>query len=341
MKLSFVREMLDLHAAIVDSWLFNLVYSAQYVSIHFLSGRVYELFTHLCARIRSWILKRKGAKIIISQGLEPPLPKGAKVIWETFFLDQTPGESDPEFRRGGSNMWVRAVGRFGGKVAAIGVRGSASVARLREMFPEYAEKVHDLQFVQPEYEIMGEDDVRRKQESCGPVRVLFIGRAARRKGLVPLIETLARLRADGVHDFTFTVVSDCVDGRIDFPEWIDHRVSVPHEEALALMRDAQIFIMPSFIESYGLVYLEALSSGCVTVVPDQEPQREFVDYGRAGEMVDPRSVPDMVDKLRRILQDRELRIRLALAGRNHYVSNFSQSVVRDRWHSVIYSTLNS
>ena len=116
MKLSFVREFSDLQASIVDSWFFNLVYSALYVSIHFLSGRVYEWFTHVCACLRAWVLKRRGAEIVISQGLEPPLPKGAKVIWETFFLDQTPGESDPEFRRGGSNMWIRAVERFGGRV---------------------------------------------------------------------------------------------------------------------------------------------------------------------------------------------------------------------------------
>lgn len=334
MKLSFAREFPHLHVSIVDSWLCNLVYSAQYVSIHFLRGRVYEFFTHVCARIRAWILRRKGAEVVVSQGLEPPLPKGAKVIWETFFLDQTPGESDPEFRRGGSNMWVRAVERFGGKVAAIGVRGSTSVALLKKMFPEYADKVHDLNYVHPEYEVMEEADIRRKQTLSGLVRVFFIGRAARRKGLVPLIEALTRVRAEGIRDFTFTVVSDCVDGKIDFPDWVEYKTSLPHDEALVLMREAQIFIMPSFIESYGLVYLEALASGCVTFVPDQAPQREFVDYGRAGAIVNPRSVPDMVEKLRAVLLDPALRTRLALAGRNHYVANFSQDVVRDKWHSV-------
>lgn len=74
MKLSFVREFSDLQASIVDSWFFNLVYSALYVSIHFLSGRVYEWFTHVCACLRAWVLKRRGAEIVISQGLEPPLP---------------------------------------------------------------------------------------------------------------------------------------------------------------------------------------------------------------------------------------------------------------------------
>ena len=337
MKLSFVREFSDLQASIVDSWFFNLVYSALYVSIHFLSGRVYEWFTHVCACLRAWVLKRRGAEIVISQGLEPPLPKGAKVIWETFFLDQTPGESDPEFRRGGSNMWIRAVERFGGRVDVIGVRGTASVNLLRRMFPEYAGKVHDLNYVHPEYELLTDDGIRRKQEAPGPVRILFIGRAARRKGLLPLLEALSKLRDEGLRDFSLTVVSDCVDGKIEFPDWVDHKVSVPHEEAMRLMQSAQVFVMPSFVESYGLVYLESLASGCVTVVPDQDPQREFVDSGRAGLVVDPRDVYEMVEKLRPILQDQDLRVRLSVAGRHHYEAALSQRVVRAKWRQAIQS----
>lgn len=335
MKLSFVREFPDLHASVVDSWFFNLVYSAQYVSIHFLSGRVYEWFTHVCSCLRAWVLKRRGAEIVISQGLEPPLPKGAKVIWETFFLDQTPGESDPEFRRGGTNMWIRAVDRFGGKVDVIGVRGTASVNLLKKMFPEYAGKVHDLNFVYPEYELLQDDEIRRKQEESGQVRILFIGRAARRKGLLPLLEALSKLRGEGLREFRLTVVSDCVDGKVEFPDWVDHKVSVPHEEAMRLMQSAQVFIMPSFIESYGLVYLESLASGCVTVVPDQEPQREFVDSGRAGLVVNPRDVSEMVEKLRPILLDRGLRVKLSLAGRHHYEAALSQRVVRAKWRQAI------
>ena len=335
MKRVFVRELPELQASIVHSWLFNLVYSLQYVSIHFLSGRPYEIFTHVCACIRAWILRRKGAAIVISQGLEPPLPKGAHVIWETFFLDQTPGESDSEFRRGGTNMWVRAVARFGGKVDVIGVRGTYSVKLLKKMFPEYAEKVRDLTYVHPEYDLMDEMEIRRKQERTGPVEILFIGRPAKRKGLEPLLEALTRLRAEGTDNFTLTVVSDFVDGKVVLPSWVVYHASVPHEEALRLMRQAQVFIMPSFIESYGLVYLEALASGCVTFVPDREPQREFVDYGRAGVMVDPRCVSGLVENLRSVILDVELRVRLALAGRRHYAETLSQDVVRGKWRRAL------
>ena len=221
MKLSFVREFSDLQASIVDSWFFNLVYSALYVSIHFLSGRVYEWFTHVCACLRAWVLKRRGAEIVISQGLEPPLP---------------------------------------------------------------------------------------------------------------LLEALSKLRDEGLRDFSLTVVSDCVDGKIEFPDWVDHKVSVPHEEAMRLMQSAQVFVMPSFVESYGLVYLESLASGCVTMVPDQDPQREFVDSGRAGLVVDPRDVSEMVEKLRPILQDQ-----LSVAGRHHYEAALSQRVVRAKWRQAIQS----
>lgn len=337
MKLAFVRELPELKASIVESWLFNLVYSAQYVSIRFLSGRPYEWLTHVCARIRAWVLERKGAQVVIAQGVEPPLPRGAQVVWETYFLDDSPIGGDSEFRRGGSNMWVRAMERFGDKVAVIGVRGTASGRLLRQMFPEFAGKVHDLNYVHSEYQSVTEAEVRRKQSTPGPVRILFIGRAARRKGLVPLLQALTRLRADGVDNFTVTVVSDCVDGTVDFPDWVDRHVSVSHGEALRMMRESQIFIMPSFFESYGLVYLEALASGCVTFVPDREPQREFVDYGRAGCTVDPNDVPGMAEALRTVLSDPALRTGLALAGLQHYESSLSQRVVQEKWRVALAS----
>lgn len=335
MKRVFVRELPELQASIVHSWLFNLVYSLQYVSIHFLSGRPYEIFTHVCACIRAWILRRKGAAIVISQGLEPPLPKGAHVVWETFFLDQTPGESDPEFRRGGTNMWVRAVERFGGKVDVIGVRGTYSVNLLKRMFPEYAEKVLNLGFVVPEYEPMGEEEIRQKQSQQEQVSILFVGRQARGKGLLPLLEAVKRLRADGVDHFRFIVISDFIDGEVVLPEWVDHFDRVPHDEVLRMMRRAHVFAMPSLVDSYGLVFLESLASGCVTFVPDREPQREFADYGRAGCVVNPASAGDIVEKLRLVVMNAELRTLLACAGRRHYEMRFSQEVVRSAWRRAL------
>ena len=40
---------------------------------------------------------------------------------------------------------------------------------------------------------------------------------------------------------------------------------LPHKEVLSRMREADIFILPSVNETFGMVYLEAMASGCITV----------------------------------------------------------------------------
>ena len=54
-------------------------------------------------------------------------------------------------------------------------------------------------------------------------------------------------------------------------------------------------------------------------------------------MVDPRDVSEMVEKLRPILQDQDLRVRLSVAGRHHYEAALSQRVVRAKWLQAIQS----
>ena len=40
---------------------------------------------------------------------------------------------------------------------------------------------------------------------------------------------------------------------------------LPHKQVLEEMRNSDIFILPSINETFGMVYLEAMASGCVTV----------------------------------------------------------------------------
>lgn len=62
---------------------------------------------------------------------------------------------------------------------------------------------------------------------------------------------------------------------------------LPHEEVLAETVRAQFFIMPSVREGFGVAYLEAMASGCVTIGTEGEGIADLIRHGENGFLVPP------------------------------------------------------
>ena len=98
----------------------------------------------------------------------------------------------------------------------------------------------------------------------------------------------------------------------------------------SLYRIADVCVVPSIYEPFGLVALEAMASGCPCIVADTGGLREVVPHEEAGlrfRSRDPRSLGRMVE---RVLGDRELRERL--------VAEASEHVLRFDWRDVAERT---
>lgn len=110
----------------------------------------------------------------------------------------------------------------------------------------------------------------------GPCRFLFVGQGLQRKGLHHL--ALA-WRETAPADSELTIVSYRADPGI-LPLLDQPGITVlgrqSREELNALFRSADVFIMPSLVEGFGLVYLEALEAGCHVV---GTPQTGLPDLG--------------------------------------------------------------
>ena len=96
----------------------------------------------------------------------------------------------------------------------------------------------------------------------GDCRFLFVGQGIQRKGLHHLIRAWqARPRPDA----TLTLVCYRLDSAIaalivdDSIQVLSRRTP---EQLTELYRQADVFAMPSLVEGFGLVYLEALAQGC-------------------------------------------------------------------------------
>lgn len=177
-----------------------------------------------------------------------------------------------------------------------------------------AAKLRVVPFYLPDLAAAPEDAVRARQQAPGPLRIVFVGHQARRKGLPELLAALRDPALAGL-PLQVTVVSRFLDGDVPLPDdpRIVRHVALPHAQVLDLVADAHVLAVPSRRETFGLVYMEGMAAGCVCVMAAGPQQRDISDDGRCGLPVGPDSQA-LARTLRRLADDPDGRCALALAG---------------------------
>jgi glycogen(starch) synthase len=167
--------------------------------------------------------------------------------------------------------------------------------------------------------------------------VLLIGRLVYEKGFQLALEAMPRLvqevpgtrflvAGSGTHEAELRrQAADLgLDDHGTFLGWIGD--DVLH----SLYRIADVCVVPSIYEPFGLVALEAMASGCPCIVADTGGLREVVPHEEAGlrfRARDPQALGEMVE---RVLTDAALRDRLVAEATEH--------VLRFDWADVARST---
>jgi len=87
---------------------------------------------------------------------------------------------------------------------------------------------------------------------------------------------------------------------------------VSDSDLLQLYQNARVFVFPSFYEGFGLPPLEAMACGVPVAASNSSSIPEICDS--AAEFFDPKNVPEMAEKMRRVWQDEALRKDLITMG---------------------------
>lgn len=138
------------------------------------------------------------------------------------------------------------------------------------------------------------------------LKLLYVGVVNKNKNILTTIKAIEHLRKQGMKA-RLTVV-----GRIDdysiydqFKnlDYVDYVEPKPRNELIEIYRKNDIFVMPSYHESFGLVYAEAMSQGLpVIYTRGQGFDGQFAD-GKVGYSVDCFNSDDISKKLLQIINN--------------------------------------
>jgi len=194
---------------------------------------------------------------------------------------------------------------------------SATVARL--LVEHYGVPSGTVSVVEP-----GTDRVSTApRNGAGVVKLLAVGSVIPRKGYDVLIAALARLR----HlPWQLVIAGDCGRspqtyrqvkgeiGRLGLADRVSLLGAVAFDELAPLYASADLFVLPSRFEGYGMAYAEAIAHGVPVVgttagaVPDTVP-------AAAGVLVAPDDIEALAVALQRVIENPADRERLAAGAR--------------------------
>ena len=146
------------------------------------------------------------------------------------------------------------------------------------------------------------------------------------------------LLLDRGRDVRLAIAGEDDDGGTGFRRELEARVAglglgdqvtllgaVGESEVQRHMLEAHLFVLASWHEPLGVVYMEAMSCEVPTIGTDAGGVSELIEHGKSGWLVQPQDPPGLAAAVEAVAADRSLALRLSQGGRRRVVSDFRAS----------------
>ncbi len=177
--------------------------------------------------------------------------------------------------------------------------------------------------------------------------VLFVGRIAKEKNILFLIDAFFELHKK-IDNITLVIVGDGPE-----KQEIIHRALhlgirnkvilagyIAREDIIEYYRQSDLFAFASVTETQGLVVLEALAAGLPVVAVAKEGIADVLIEGKGCLLVDKPLIGPFVDKMEKILKDRNLRLKFSDEGLNYVSQNWSMDAMAKRLQEIYHETMD-
>jgi glycosyltransferase involved in cell wall biosynthesis len=195
-----------------------------------------------------------------------------------------------------------------------------------------------------------EAKIRERANKAGPLNLLFLGNVSQRKGLHVLLDALKELPPGS---WRLEIA-----GRLDIEKGYSRRIQqkqkelgyereiivhgpLQHKSLARLLAKSHLIVLPSFIEGFGIAYLEGMGFGLPAIASSVGGAREIVTHGYNGFLVAPGDVQALANYLQQLITDRQLLTRMSLAARQRYLQHPTWDQTSKRIRSFLHTLVES
>jgi len=160
---------------------------------------------------------------------------------------------------------------------------------------------------------------KASEETKNPYEILFVGRIEPRKGLQFLIDALPEIKKKFPRAKLTIAGGGYKNMKIDIPSGVKDSISflgfVAPSDLPSVFNRASVFVSPAISgESFGIVLLEAMSTGTPVIASSIPGYRCVVEDGKNGLLVSPKDSKDIASKITYLMKNEQLREKLIEGG---------------------------
>jgi glycosyltransferase involved in cell wall biosynthesis len=168
-------------------------------------------------------------------------------------------------------------------------------------------------------------------------KILFVGKDFRRKGGHILLESFAKVRKK-IKNAELIIAGPTLD---DLPDGVrcEGFISKTTDEGinrlLTLYSEANIFVLPTLYEPFGIAYAEAMAHKLPCIGTNNCAIPEIIDDKKTGFLVPTNDSVTLAKSIITLLEDNELCMSMGQQGYNKYLDSYRWEIVTDKINHIM------
>lgn len=151
------------------------------------------------------------------------------------------------------------------------------------------------------------------------------------KGIDLTLQALAKLLRAGLANWSYEVVGggaertrlEAMTDGLGLRDKVIFHGKLPHDRAMHLLAQADVFVLPSYREAFGVAYLEAMALGLLAVGVSGQGPEAFIAHGKTGLLVRANDSESVFVTMKTVLENGPAMRRIAAAGQRLVRSEFT------------------